>query len=599
MSDKRKHKPTVTDWRWRSDGLLIVLIFLIAFGVFANSLSNGFVYDDKGIIEQNSRLDRPWDLPTFFNTSYWGELLPNSLLYRPLTVMSFAVDRALFGPGPFGVHLMNVLANSAIAVLIYVFLLRLLGRRDVALIAALLFAVHPVHTEVVANGAGRSELYAVLVMLVALGLHLTYLQRRSAVHLVGAVILYLVALLLKESAAVLPGLLFLMDWLVVRRGRLPRIGAYCFYAVPLAVYLVARVMVVGAGTPAVQEVMLAASTSQRLLYASETMLRYLGQLVFPLQLCAEYADYTNLIRTTLTDSVVLASLLTWSGCVLIAIWLVRRRQYTLLFAMTWFFLTLIPVSNLIIPIGTIRADRLLFLPSLGFVLILAHFGAGLARRSRWPAVVLTTLVLSLYAWRTFERNRDWRSEETLWTVTVRDNPGSAVAWLGLGQVHEARAEFEQAEQAYQRSWELRDGAGFFYPDAHNRYAQMLRRRGARTTAAEHYCLVLEHDPRDRVALMNLGEILFRDGATRNEAIDLFQRAITEQPDDFRGYVNLAQAYKLAGQFEAALTAVNAALRLNPNDARLWDVKADILRLAGRMDAARQAQLQAERLRRED
>jgi hypothetical protein len=206
------------------------------------------------------------------------------------------------------------------------------------------FAIHPVHTEVVANGVGRGELYAALAMMAAAIFHLRAVQperersnaatadpgrgshrkraqrpeggarpSRRALAFATAMVLYFVGMLFKESVAVLPGLLFLMEWLVLRRGRvaemLPRMLLYMAYGVPLVIFLVIRGNVIGSAIPAPQEVMVGISDGQRMLYASETLLRYIGQLVIPLHLCAEYSDYTNLIRPAVTDPMVAASLL--------------------------------------------------------------------------------------------------------------------------------------------------------------------------------------------------------------------------------------------------------------------------------------------------
>ena len=507
--------------------------------------------------------------------------------------MSFAIDRAIFGPGPFGVHLMNVLANAAAAVLAYSLVMRLLRRRAVALIAGLLFAIHPIHTEVVANGAGRAELYSIVALLAALHLHLTYVRRsverrardRRMLHLAGAALLYLVALLLKESAVVLPGLLLLMDWLVVEKGRLravlPRLGAYALYVLPLGVYLIARLSVVGAGTPAVQEVMAGASGLQRVLFAGETILRYLGQLVVPWRLCAEYADYEHLISPSFADPLVLAALAAGVGGVVLVVWLFRRKQYLLLLAIGWFVLTLLPVSNLIVPIGTVRADRLLFLPSLGFVLAAAYLLAELTGRQKVAGIGLMVVLLGFYGTRTALRNQEWRSQDTLWTATVRDNPGSAMGWLMVGNIRRDQGAFEQAESAYERAWQLRDGAGFFYADAHANHAALLKRRGEQEEAAGHYRLVLEHDPDNRPAMIDLAGMLYREAATRREAINLLTRAIELAPDEFRVYVNLAQVYRLDGQLDQALKTIDQAIALQPSEPRLRELRNAILQAGGR------------------
>jgi tetratricopeptide (TPR) repeat protein len=611
--------PTVSAaWSWHHDLWRLALVVLVTFGAFANSLRNGFVYDDVLMIAQNPRLTNPWDLRRFFGTSYWDEPTNTLRLYRPLTVWSFAIDRAIFGPGPFGVHLMNVLANAIVAGLVYALIQRLFGHPLLALLTALLFGLHPVHTEVVANGSGRAELYASLAVFAAMHLHITWLRRslarqqektagkkgRTAApaglpHLLGAVTLFMAALFFKESAVVVPALLFIADWLLTSQGRfrhlLPRIPGYLLYLIPLAVYAGFRISVVGTRPPAMQEVMLGITTAQRLMHGSETMLRYLGQLSFPWHLCAEYSDYRNPVRPRITDPLVLASLVAWAVTTALSATLYRRRQHLVLFGILWFFVALLPVSHLIVPIGTIRADRLLFFPSLGFVLILAYLLIKLAEKHRAVGAAAAIAILCFYAWRSYTRNFDWYSNDTLWEVTLRQNPGSAVGWLAWGHGRQLAGQYEEAAKAYQRAWQLRDGLGFFYLDAHLSHADMLKQLKDDRGAEEQYQLVLKHEPRNRAALMNLGELLSRDPTRGPEAREFLKRAIEEDPSDFRGYANMAQACKRTADYPAALRYIDEAIRLEPQEANLWRIKADILHRAGRSNEALQARQHAEEL----
>ncbi len=610
--------------------MLAAIVFVAAFAVFANSLPNGFVYDDTYVIRDNPRLNSPWNLRVFFGTSYLGDVKPNDRHYRPLTHVSFAIDRAVFGPGPFGVHLMNVFANALVGALVYAFLFSLLGRRAMAFAAALLFAIHPVHTEVVANGVGRSELYSAVLMLGAALLHVRFIRVRDATPaaeagdradrqgqprqaaaarpiasawpwLAGAVVLYWGALFVKESAVVLPGLLFLAEWLVLRRGNLaamvPRLPRYLIYALPLVVFLVIRGRVVGPSLPAVQEVMAYATTTQRLLYASETLLAYLGQLVIPWRLCAEYSDYTSLIDHTIGEPLVLASLGTWVVLVILMAWLWRRRIMPPVFAAAWFILAILPVSNVPFPIGTVRAERLLFVPSLGFTLAVAWVLAELARL-RWarPIALLALVALAgSYSWGTIARNPVWRSNESLWTATVRVNPGSAIAWHYNGDVHRDAGRIDEAAICYQRAFELRDGAGFFYPEAHIRYAQILKGRGLGEAAEAQYRLVLSHEPTQPTAMLNLAVILLRRDETREESIELLQKLIQLEPDDFRPYANLAQAQLLTGRLDEARKAADRAIELQPDSAVLWDMKSEIETKSGRTAEAERARARFEQL----
>lgn len=598
---------------WRREVALAALVFVVAVAAFASSLGNGFVYDDVDVIEKDDRLDHPLDVRTFFGQPYWGPKTEDkaAALYRPLTTWSLALDRAVLGRGPRGVHLVNVGLNGMVSVLAFLWLARLLGRRDVALVAALLFAVHPVHAEVVANGVGRSELLAAAAVLGALLLHLGWLRhatlegaaarRRGRPWLALCLVTFLAGLFAKESAIVMPALAFLADAAVVERGRLGvslrRLPAYALFAAPFAVFWWARTAVVGSGTPAVQEVMAHLSGGGRVLFASQILLREIGQILVPIRLCGEYSDYRELFRPSLLDPMVLASLLAWVGVAVALVQLLRRAEHALALGILWFFVAIAPTSNVLIPIGTVRAERLLFVPSLGVVLVLALLATRLGRLHRAIPVVVGVALLLAYGARTVARNADWRTGETFWRTVVRDNPGSPIAWGLLGDLARDDGHLDEAAAAFRRAIALRDGAGFFDPKAHANLGEVLGRLGDAAGAEEQYRLVLARKPEHFVSLLNLGEALLHDPARREEAVALLRRAAVADPKDFRAHANLGQALLGQGRTEEALVAHEKAVALRPDIPDLWMVKAEMEEALGRADAGRASRAEAERVRR--
>jgi hypothetical protein len=174
--------------RWASAAIVFVLALL----AYLNNLGNGFVYDDRFII-QESQVVQELDWASMVGSSYWGELVQAGL-YRPLTLLSFGLNRAFGGPEPFGFHLVNNFLHATASVVVFYFAIALGAGRLTSLAAGVLFAVHPIHTEAVNGIVGRAEIFALLFLVSAL---LLFVRGRGT----AVAILLLLALLSKESAA--------------------------------------------------------------------------------------------------------------------------------------------------------------------------------------------------------------------------------------------------------------------------------------------------------------------------------------------------------------------------------------------------------------
>jgi tetratricopeptide (TPR) repeat protein len=181
-------------------------------------------------------------------------------------------------------------------------------------------------------------------------------------------------------------------------------------------------------------------------------------------------------------------------------------------------------------------------------------------------------------------------------VTLEQNPGAAVGWTLLGDVEAAAGRTLEAEQCYRRAIEVRDGAGFFYPEAHNKLAALLVKRDERAEAESHYRLVVARRPQQYVALCNLGEMLLRDSERRSEAIELLRRATQAKPSELAPRVNLSQALKLAGRFAEGLVALEAALPFHSANPLVWELKAELEQLSGNSTAASASSTRAQQLR---
>ena len=479
-----------------------------ALALHAGSLRHGFVHDDTPLLLKNPYLGDLANLGRFFASDYWAPTLVSGL-YRPLVTTSFALDRAVGGMDPLGFHLVNLVLHAAVCVLILGLVRRLCGDAGLAAATAFLFAAHAVHTEVVANvSAGRPELLAALFLLASLRLHLAG-RRLAAVGLFG------LALLCKESAAIWLGVVYLTDLVYAdpaeplspnRMRRLLRqrlLPVYTGYALVLLAYLGIRLAALGpeASFPAPARLDNPLAGLDPLWRAANAVLvlgRYALLLVLPLHLAYDYS-YDQLPLLGPGDPRLgLVLLLCAAGAA--ALVLASRRSRDLFYALGFTGLTLFPVSNLALPIGTIMAERLLYLPSLGFCLALAlalrRVAAALAATPgarRRLGAALVAGVVGLHAVRSLERLPDWRSEDALWLHDVERVPRSARARANAGAALERQGRCAEALGHFEAAIALglppQD-----YVQPYQGKALCLAELGRYAEAAELYAVVVRHGP---------------------------------------------------------------------------------------------------------
>ncbi|MFQ5668688.1 MAG: hypothetical protein ACE5I7_19980, partial [Candidatus Binatia bacterium] len=205
--------------------LLVLLVVLVAVAVYLNAIPDGFVFDDK-LIQRDPRIHLQTSFWTIFVTDYWYKYIGTSAdLYRPLTIASYALNYAVAGLSSPAFHAVNILLHALVCALLVVLLDALVRDRALAVVSALLFATHPIHTEAVTGIVGRAEILTALFLLAALYLHVrgyTLWGQGRAVWLPVALLAYFCALLSKETAIVGPGLLLVVEYTGrARRGEWP------------------------------------------------------------------------------------------------------------------------------------------------------------------------------------------------------------------------------------------------------------------------------------------------------------------------------------------------------------------------------------------
>lgn len=451
----------MTDRPW---WLMVLAVAGLALAASANSIANGYAYDDVALIFTDPRVHSWAGWSREFARTYW----PDGDGYRPLTMLAWRAQWAVGGGAPAVFHLGNVALHvvAAIAVLWMAAAVLPLGA---AWIAAAMYAVHPVHVEAIANVVGQSELAVALLVVLAVGLYVHARSRGevSPRRWFVIAVLYGVACLFKEHAIVVPALLVLAEATVLRndipvRARLSKIRLPLLALLLVgASYLLLRSRVVDgfAGfRPFLVFQALDLSATDRVLTMIGAAPQWLRLLLWPARLRAQYAPLD--IDVAQGPSLVqLPGLLVLLGTVglMVACW---RKSPATSFGIGWLIITLLPTSNFVLPAGFIIAERTLLLPSVGATIAMASalwwLWQKLEVKSALRIVAATAfaLAMGLGVWRSYTRNGVWRDDDHLWRQSVLDAPDSYLAHFRLGLHLLALGEHSLGEKHYRRAIEL-------------------------------------------------------------------------------------------------------------------------------------------------
>jgi protein O-mannosyl-transferase len=468
---------------------------LIAVCVAIPALRNGFALDDVFVIAENSRIHSlvsPW---RFLAQAYWP---PDrgTALYRPLTVFGFALQWAMGGGAPLAFHIVSMLLSSAVTALVgYLALALGLGRRA-ALVAAVLFAVHPVHVEAVANIVGQGELLAGLGVLGALVVYVRA-RHRGRLTLIESIVvaaLYAAGCLAKENAIVLPALLVVAELALVQerplRERLQLVTPTLLGVMAVAVvFLTVRSAVLGGMTGTdTHPVFHGATAGARALTTLGLVPTWLRLFLFPLRLQADYSPAEYQLAHGLGLSQFLgAAIVIGLGA---AAWRWRRDRPVIPIGILVTAIALLPTSNLLLPTGVLVAERTLFLPSVGVVLVIAAaLEPGLeGTRSRLVGGLVAAVAV-LGGARFMLRTPVWASTEALSEHMLDDAPNDYRSWWMVGGFALRHGDSAEGEAAFRKAVKLYDGDPNLMLDFGN--LELVRRRYAVAESAYSRALVLE------------------------------------------------------------------------------------------------------------
>lgn len=620
-------------WRDPRAWGMALLVALVVFGTYVHSLGNSFNYDDEANIIENPHYRGlgPDQLRWMFTTFHMGH-------YQPLSWMSLGLDYLLWRDDPFGYHLTNLLLHVANAVLVYLLALAMLADRTTdpatvtrptwvghlaALLAALLFANHPLRVESVVWVTERrdvlSSFFLLLAVLFYLHAHAGATVKRTGVWVTAAVVVFTLSLLSRAMGVTLPVVLLVLDWYPLRRlGGRPRgwtdRRARRVYLEKLPFLVLATGFAVVA--PLAQQAAAATVSLEehglvaRLMQACYGLVFYLWKTVVPHGLAPLYRLQTPL--PVLSLKYIAPAILVVLGVV--TLWKRRRQWPWLTIAALLYFVLLAPVLGFAQAGRQEVADRYSYLPAVVLTIlmsagVLRAWGASAsatpvaggprpgggrgASASHWSlpvagAAVLAVALLSVLTWR---QSLVWRTPESLWHHTVRYAP-SATAHQNLaavlaqqGRLHESIEQSRlalQYEPLHERAlralakaltdtkqyaearpvWELILEHQAEDVEVRFQYANTLLALNRPLDAIAQYRETLRLNPELPGAHVNLGQLLLAQDR-EDEAIMHFRRALRSQPDHPDAHYNLGTVLMRRGEHELAADAFRLALAARP------------------------------------
>lgn len=581
------------------------IIVFFSFLAYWNSLHNDLVFDDVTIVKENRLIRDLRNVPEILTTDYWGMGTSfQSGLYRPLTLLSFALNYHYSGNRPLPYHLTNLIIHSINSLLLFFFFILLFKKARGALFCSLLFAVHPIHTEAVTGIVGRAELLAFLFFFISLIAFLQAYQRvkiKAFIFYLISFFAFLLALFSKEIATTLPlAVFFLVIFLSQREGE-KRFFHILFkhkwtliaFLLLFIFYLLLRMIIfgspIGASEPILLDNPLAhVSSMERILGAAKIQLKYFFLLVFPLHLSADYSYHQiplHGVAHLMAGAIALLALV-----ILIATLVILYRKGSDLFVPLSLYLASISiVSNFFMVIGTIMAERLLYIPSAAFcifsgILFSPDDGHLLKGKNRYKYFYLILAMLVLFgAMRSSLRNADWKNEMALFMKTTVTSPMSAKIHNNLGNLLLKEGDLINAEREFTIALNI-------YPEystATCNLGTILERKEFIDAAIEKYQKAIELDPEFELAYFNLGNAFQKKGEVK-KALTAYRQAISIDPDYAEAFYNMGNTFALRSLFDAAIYHYQRALEIKPDHVEAENNLGLVLRAQGKRRGAKMA-----------
>ncbi|XP_052087258.1 protein O-mannosyl-transferase TMTC3-like [Mytilus californianus] len=582
---------------------------------YHNALDCGFVFDDMSAIVENKDLKPRVPVINLFWNDFWGtpmHMEKSHKSYRPLCVLTFRMNYMISEIEPMSYHLINVILHAVVCIVLMK-ICTLFMKEFTSFLAALLFAVHPVHTEAVTGVVGRAECLSSIFFLAALWSYSRctgYKSKTVWPPLIYTVILVTVAMLCKEIGITVIGVCCVYEVFIVQRATFteclqiiistfkgkPVLPSWfkdsvirCVFLVGTTMFLmVARIKVMGAqlpiftrfDNPASMEPFPTKHMTYNYLLPVNTWI-----LVNPSHLCCDWTMGTIPVINSLLDHRNLITLLFYAILARFVVYMLSQqndRNRAVIMCLTMIILPFIPASNLFFPVGFVVAERILYTPSMGFCALVALGFEILMNYKRELKAVLWAcmgILLLTHGTKTYMRNFDWKSEYSLFRSALKVNQQNAKLFNNVGHALEKDQNWSEALEYFQKAVSVQpDDIG-----AHINVGRTYNNMNMSTEAEEAYMKALHLFPpiipgrsyTARIApnhlnvYLNLATLMVKNDSRLHEADKMLQTAVSMRPDYVQGYINRGDIMVKLGRMKEAIEIYKTALKYEPDNADVY------------------------------
>jgi tetratricopeptide (TPR) repeat protein len=591
---------------------LCLVLAAVSLLVYGNTLRNGYVLDDTVVTIKNSIVTQGFaGIPELMVTPRMhGVGFFKNDNYRPLTLAMFAAEYSLFGAKPAAGHFFNIIFFAGCVVLLFLFLDKLFGRKRtvVAFIATLLFALHPIHTEVVANIKSRDEIMCFFFAFCALNAFLNYMQKGRVVQLLLGIAALFLSFISKETVITILFIIPLVFFLY-RNDDKKRAMFITGASVAVAgVYLAIRSVILGKygmSTTAIEfidnSLAIAPNIMVRIATAILVMGMYIKLLFAPYPLNCDYA-YDTIPFVGLGNIWVLLTVAIYLFIGAYGILrLIKDKKDPWAFGMLFFLATMALFTNVFFLTGSQMGERFLFFSSVGFCLVIAlaiekwiikketDFPGLLQNKTALGVLVVICL---LFSGLTIARNNDWKDNYTLYKTDLEKAPRDCRLYFYLGDEMSENTYAEEKDTAKQRQI-LNESIALMikslqifpdYTDEHTELGKAYLMKGDYDSAIAHFKRAIALSDYQSIAANNLGTAYLRTGKLK-EAIGAYNLAIKINGGFVAAYYNLGCTYAQTQQADSAVYVLNKVLSFDPNYLNAYMQLGIVYYNSGKMDLA--------------